>query len=282
MGTRGAARYRARDPRRRALRSLVLDHVEDFARQQRGPSDKRPRPSRSTPEAFLRFLECGIMRFGAVRYRCEDCREDLFVAFSCRRRLACPSCDSKRACIESALAMDGLLPAVPYRQWVLVIPKRLRWFVNRDAALAGELSRLLGEELARFYGQRTGSLGAPTQWTAIQRFGSRVNLHVHLHSVVSDGAFEMDGKGSLRFIPAAPPSLEDVARLTEGIRQRWTRRLLRRGAIPEETAQELLMRRHSGFSLHGSVRVEAQDRAALERLLVLLISARPVLLIVPA
>jgi hypothetical protein len=149
----------------------------------------------------------------------------------------------------------------------LSIPKRLRWFVNRDAALAGELSRLLGEELARFYGQRTGSLGAPTQWTAIQRFGSRVNLHVHLHSVLSDGVFETDGNGSLRFTPAEPPSAEDMQRLTEGIRQRCILRLLRRGVIPEETAQELLGRRHSGFSLHAGVRVEAQDRAALERLL---------------
>ncbi|MBI4678528.1 MAG: transposase zinc-binding domain-containing protein [Elusimicrobia bacterium] len=73
-------------------------------------------------DSLRAFLECGIHRFGVVRFRCADCGESVFVPFSCKRR-SCPTCDSKRASAESAIAMDGLLPRVPYRQWVLVLPK---------------------------------------------------------------------------------------------------------------------------------------------------------------
>jgi hypothetical protein len=43
--------------------------------------------------------------------------------------------------------------------------------------------------------------------------------------------------------------------------------MLRLGALPEESARELLARPRGGFSLNGEVRIPAQDRPALERLL---------------
>ena len=79
---------------------------------------------------------------GTARYRCPGCGEDLFVAFSCKRRGLCPSCDAKRAAIAVFNALDHLLPEVPYRQWVLVVPKRLRFFINRQPDLSGEVSRI--------------------------------------------------------------------------------------------------------------------------------------------
>jgi hypothetical protein len=165
------------------------------------------------------------------------------------------------------LALDCLLPIVPYRQWVFVIPKRLRPLVNRDGAMAGELSRLLASTLQRFYAKRTGSAGAPAQITVIQRFGSRVNLHVHMHAAVSDGAFETDGHGRLRFVEAEPPSPDELEELIEAIRRRWIGSLRRRGLISEEAAETLLGQAHSGFSLNAEVRIESEDRAGLARLL---------------
>lgn len=90
-------------------------------------------------------------RFGVVRFRCKDCGHDAIVPFSCKRRGACPSCDRKRAVQTGARAVEELLPHVPYRQWVLVIPKRLRYFVDCDPSLAGEISRILSRALVRFY-----------------------------------------------------------------------------------------------------------------------------------
>ncbi len=34
------------------------------------------------------------MRYGAVRFRCPGCGDDVFVALSCKRR-GCPNCDAK-------------------------------------------------------------------------------------------------------------------------------------------------------------------------------------------
>jgi hypothetical protein len=78
---------------------------------------------------------------GVARFRCKDCGDSRFVPFSCTRRAAYPSCDAKRAVVESGHALEELLPAVPYRQWVFVLPKRLRYFVHRDLRLTGEEAR---------------------------------------------------------------------------------------------------------------------------------------------
>jgi hypothetical protein len=40
--------------------------------------------------------------------------------------------------------------------------------------------------------------------TVVQRFRSDLGLYVHLHCLVTDGAYEEQG-GELRFLPAAPP-----------------------------------------------------------------------------
>ena len=173
--------------------------------------------------------------------------------------------------------MDGLLPHAPYRQWVLVLPKRLRYFVHRNPALAGEISRILASAINRFYAERSGRGGdpsspcAPAQVLVVQRFGGKANLHVHLHAVVSDGVFALregaGGTGKLQFIPAPEPSPAEIAQLCERLRRSILRRVVRLGAVPEESAREMLSRAHGGFSLDASVRVAADDRPALERLI---------------
>jgi hypothetical protein len=42
-------------------------------------------------------------------------------------------------------------------------------------------------------------------FTAVQRFRSDLGLYVHLHCLVTDGAYEEAGDGELRFLPAPPP-----------------------------------------------------------------------------
>jgi transposase-like protein len=59
-------------------------------------------------ERFRKYIECGLSRFGVVRYRCPKCGEDLFVAFSCKIRGLCPACDAKRATVTMANAVDRL------------------------------------------------------------------------------------------------------------------------------------------------------------------------------
>ena len=101
------------------LYRVLLDHLETFlATPAPGPN---PRPASCAEDSLRAFLECGIPRFGVARYLCRGCGSDLFVPYSCKRRLASPSCDSKRALVETERALSELLPRVAYRQWVLVI-----------------------------------------------------------------------------------------------------------------------------------------------------------------
>lgn len=172
------------------LYRIVEDNLETFLAENAGA------PPVPFAEASLRFfLECGVPRFGLVRFACPGCKSSLFVPFSCKKRTSCPSCDAKRCVLSSSRLSEELLPYVAYRQWVLVIPKRLRYFVNRNHSLAGEISRILAASLGSFHKSQREckSLASalpdsaqPAQIHVIQRFGSKVNLHVHTHAVVSD------------------------------------------------------------------------------------------------
>ena len=68
--------------------------------------------------------------------------------------------------------------------------------------------------------------------TAIQRFGSALNLNPHFHSLVPDGVFIEAGQ-RVDFVKLPEPSDEDVAILVATIRRRVLRLLHRRGMLDE-------------------------------------------------
>ncbi|MEO1931508.1 MAG: transposase zinc-binding domain-containing protein, partial [Pseudohongiella sp.] len=43
-----------------------------------------------------KFLQCGILAYGFARVRCETCAENFLVAYSCKGRGICLSCNTKR------------------------------------------------------------------------------------------------------------------------------------------------------------------------------------------
>src|SRR3990172_12570017 len=45
-----------------------------------------------TEEVFFRYLDCGILRYGFARIRCDHCYNEYLLAFSCKTRAFCPSC----------------------------------------------------------------------------------------------------------------------------------------------------------------------------------------------
>ena len=258
--------YRARDPRGAVLNRIVTDTLPEFKLWMRDHQpDRRSRPHPAVITAMEKFTECGDMRFGAVRFRCPDCGHDMFVAFSCKRRGLCPSCDAKRASIITTDASDRLLPPVPYRQWVLVVPKRLRWYLNQRSDLPGELSRVFAKEIARFL--RGKASGTPIQLHFVQRFGGELNLHIHIHAVVSDGVFNHGEDGKLCYTPVCGPTETELAAITEAVRRKVIRRLRRIGGLCAEAAEQLLSWKHSGFSIHEEVRIEADDKQGREHLL---------------
>ncbi|MCY1080720.1 transposase zinc-binding domain-containing protein [Archangium lansingense] len=97
---------------------------------------------------FARCLECGVLAHGFARVRCESCKDELLVAFSCKGRGGCPSCNAKRAHVTAAHLVERVLPHVPYRQWTLFFPHRVRWVLLKDVGLLSEVLTVLLRLLA--------------------------------------------------------------------------------------------------------------------------------------
>ncbi len=228
-----------------------------------------------TEHEFRRYLTCGILAFGFARARCADCRQERLIAFSCKGRCVCPSCTNRRMAEVAAHLSDSVVPAVPVRQWVLSLPKRLRPHLMRDADLSGAVLRIL---LRVIRGElRTsvrGTVPADARLGAVSflhRFGSGLNPHPHFHLAVTDGLFAREHGGygaALRFRPAVGLDAKRARALTPLIQRRILRLYVRRELLSEAAAADMLgWRGTGGFSLDGSVRIAAHDRAGLERLL---------------
>jgi hypothetical protein len=98
--------------------------------------------------------------------RCESCKEELLVAFSCKGRGVCPCCNAKRAQVTAVHLVEGVLPHVPYRQWTLSFPHRVRWVLLKEVGLLSEVLTLflravfcLQRLRARKQGVRGGQVG---------------------------------------------------------------------------------------------------------------------------
>lgn len=106
---------------------IVRDHFDEFERIY--PKRYQAKYGYWRPvlrSSIDKFLKCGDLKEGFARVRCPDCHEEFFVAFCCRQRSCCPTCDQKRALFLGHRLRDKVFADVPHRQWVFTIPKRFR------------------------------------------------------------------------------------------------------------------------------------------------------------
>src|SRR3990172_4607384 len=109
----------------------------------------------------------------------------------------------------AAFLVDRVMPEAPVRQWVLSLPRPLRYLLAYDAELC---SAVLGVFLRAVFGwirRRARRMGLRAAWpgavTYVQRFGSAVNLNVHFHSIVLDGVYAPGPDERVRFHAFASP-----------------------------------------------------------------------------
>ena len=98
---------------------------------------------------FFALQASGIFANGFARAWCDDCGHDYFVAFSCKGLGVCPSCNTRRMVETAAHLSDHFFPRLPLRQWVLSVPKRLRYFMQRDGAVLGMVLRIFLRVIAQ-------------------------------------------------------------------------------------------------------------------------------------
>lgn len=93
---------------------------------------------------------------------------------------------------EGVLLADEVLPAKPIRQWVLSLPLPLRFLLATDPKalthVLGIVYRTISAHLLK-KARLTRASGATGAVTLIQRFGSALNLNIHFHLLVLDGAY---------------------------------------------------------------------------------------------
>jgi len=262
--------YRPRRPQDTALYSVIQHNLETWlaARREADP-EQDPIPP-YVERAFREYLRCGQLCFGFARCRCSGCGYEFLVAFSCQRKGLCPSCSAKYMVRTAGHLVDKVLPRVPYRQWVLALPKRLRYFLHRDAAHAGAVLRIFLRAVqttirnACPHAPRKARFGAVS---FIHRAGSTFNEHLHYHCIVTDGVFAPNPDDDVDFFEAAAMGEALLEDLTEKLRRRILRYMVRRDLIDEQVALDMAgWDHHGGFSLDASVRVDKGDRMALERL----------------
>jgi hypothetical protein len=253
--------YRPRQPRASPLWQLLDRYFPQFQRLYDDRYQQRYGFWRPVIQRTVeKFLACGDLHEGFARVRCPRCRYEFFVAFSCRRRCLCPSCHQKRALLIAEHIARNVCEAVPHRQFVFTIPKRLRIFFRFDRRLLGALPRLAWQTVLEVYRAVLDRQDVvPGMIAAIHSHGQLLHWHPHLHALVSDGGFTPDGT----FIPL--PQLDG-----EPFETLWQQKvfdlLLQRGKINESLVQQMRSWHHSGFGVNFETRLEAHDVAGRERL----------------
>jgi len=154
----------------------------------------------------------------------------LTFAFSCRTRGICPSCNTRRMVETAAHLTDHVLPRVPSRQWVLSVPKHVRYLFRHESDTVGAVLRIFMRALETALRQKSPGAPAASRFGAVafvHHFGSSLNPHVHFHCIVPDGVFSDTSTGEARFHEATllePPDIEAVENQTRHRVLRWLAR----------------------------------------------------------
>ena len=250
---------------------MVQHHLETFLAQAAEADPKGDGVPAWVERDFRAYLRCGILAHGFARARCAGCGYDFLVAFSCRSRGACPSCNARRMVETAAHLVDHVLPPLPVRQWVLSVPKRIRPFLHHNPAIAGAVLRIFLRAIRTTLRDASPGAGPGAHIGAISflhRFGSSLNAHFHFHVCVIDGVFSEDAEGSVQFHEATHLSASDWDELQHTIGHRVLRYFHRQGLLERHVTDDMLTWQASGgFSIDASVHIPGRDRAGLERLL---------------
>ncbi len=181
------------------------------------------------------------------------------MAFSCRTRNFCSSCQAKRSVLFAEKLTSEILAPVPHRHWTFSIPRVLRGVVERDRKLLGLLSQTAYAAILKtfqaFFDRRDVRPGCVI---SLQTFGAYgCNFNPHAHALVSGGVFNRDGE----FLPLPDP---DPAAVMEVFRRLFLERLHRAERLSETFMHNLLSWGHPGFSVFAGPPVDAAALPALE------------------
>ncbi len=127
------AQYKARHPERTAFYRLFETRFDNYLRSYEERFEPRAGPLRPVvARSVEQFLSCGRLQGGFARIRCPKCRAEHLLAFSCRTRNFCASCQAKRSVQFAEKLSADILASVPHRHWTFSLPRVLRGLFERE------------------------------------------------------------------------------------------------------------------------------------------------------
>jgi hypothetical protein len=254
--------YRPHHPEFSVFYQVFENHFDNYVRAYEERFEPNSGPLRRVVlESVEEFLSCGRLQGGFARIRCPDCRSEHLLAFSCRTRNFCGSCQAKRAALFAEKLTGEILAPVPHRHWTFTVPKALRGLFERERSLLGLLSRTAYDAILKTYQalfRRTDV--RPGCVTSIQTFGAFAsNFNPHVHAIVTDGVFTPQRE----FLSLC--SL-DTAAICEVFRRLLLRRLHAEERLSQRFMDNLLSWVHPGFSVFAGPPIPPEDRQQLEQL----------------
>jgi hypothetical protein len=153
---------------------------------------------------------------------------------------------------SAALLADEVLPAKPTRQWVLSLPFARRFLQATDSEALTRVLGIVYRALSAHFLEKarlTRASGTTGAVALIQRFGSALNLNIHFHLLVLDGAY-LVGTEPPVFRRIEPPRQEELQALVEQMAERIGRALERQGILARDA--ELPASRSRGSSSASS------------------------------
>ena len=123
---------------------------------------------------------------------------------------------------QAAHLVDAVVPAVPLRHNGLSFPFELSLKVVTNPKVLRAPARINYEVTARYFQRRAAESSADGKThvgaiTFVHRFGTSLNMHLHLHVCVFDGVFVERDDGDLHFSLARALSKDDLCKLVETV-----------------------------------------------------------------
>lgn len=197
-----------------------------------------------------RFLLCGDPREGIARYECPRCNRSLFVPFSCKTRLFCPSCHEKKILLWVEEIQESLLLNVPHRYLTFSVPKRLRYYFMRNRKLLGLLVTAANNTIVKSLGEGRATKGIrPGIIALIQTHSDELEFNSHLHLIVTDGTVDYTNHARPKFKPC---TFWNVKTMVELFRFELIEAMYNKHILTSEIANNLISWKNSGFHVHSS------------------------------
>ncbi len=255
--------YSRREPQKTILYQTIQKNYETFLHLNTSTGCGLKSLPSYVHEEIHAYLRCGILAHGFSRLRCETCKEEQLIAFSCKKRGFCPSCGGKRMNEVAAHLVDSVLPHAPIRQWVLSLPFSVRYLLAYKPNLVTGVLSIYVRAISTWIKKRArleGVTGKTGAITFIQRFGGAINLNVHFHSLFLDGVYYGDGE-KLKFHAVPAPTNEEIAVLVSMLKDRILKFLAKKGFPINDFSEDPLaidqpvLSQLSGASIHQLIAV---------------------------